>query len=266
LQKAQKARQRTLAREHGRYESIPTIRFGGSIMSIRKASFGILLGLCVFATSAIAQVAPDRLFPITDVVPEYPVPAIRDGEEGWVYVQFTVTASGGVRDVRVSDAEPPQVFDAAAISAAQQFRFEPQTNNGTPADVADVGYVFRFDLTETVSLTAPEGVISRENDSMRLPPIELISTEDFIPLVAVAPSYPDQALEQEVSGWVIVRFTVTEMGAVEDAEVVDAEPPGIFDAAALRATQGFEYEPRLSDGRAVDVRGVYHMFKFRPST
>ena len=235
-------------------------------MSIRKASFGILLGLCVFATSAIAQVAPDRLFPITDVVTEYPVPAIRDGEEGWVYVQFTVTASGGVRDVRVSDAEPPQVFDAAAISAAQQFRFEPQTNNGTPADVADVGYVFRFDLTETVSLTAPEGVISRENDSMRLPPIELISTEDFIPLVAVAPSYPDQALEQEVSGWVIVRFTVTEMGAVEDAEVVDAEPPGIFDAAALRATQGFEYEPRLSDGRAVDVRGVYHMFKFRPST
>lgn len=235
-------------------------------MSIRKASFGILLGLSVFAISAIAQVAPDRLFPITDVVPEYPVPAIRDGEEGWVYVQFTVTATGGVRDVRVSDSEPPQIFNEAAVSAAQQFRFEPQINNGTPVDVTDVGYVFRFDLSETVSLTAPEGIISRENDSMRLPPIELISTEDFIPLVAVAPDYPEQALEQEAGGWVVVRFTVTEEGTVEDAEVVDAEPPGIFDAAALQATQQFKYEPRLSAGRAVNVSGVYHMFKFRPST
>ena len=236
------------------------------MMSFRKAGFCIFTTLCFLATSAISQVAPERLFPITDVVPEYPVPAIRDGEEGWVYVQFTVTAAGGITDVRVSDAEPPRVFDEAAISAAQQFRFEPQTNSGTPVDVADVGYVFRFDLTETVTLTAPEGVISRTSDSMRLPPIELISTEDFIPLVAVAPSYPDQALEQGVSGWVIVRFTVTEVGAIEDAEVVYAEPPGIFDAAALRATQGFEYEPQLSEGRAVNVSGVYHMFKFRPST
>jgi len=235
-------------------------------MSIRKTCFGLLLSLCVFATSAIAQVAPDQLFPITDVVPEYPVPAIRDGAEGWVFVQFTVTGAGGVRDVRVSDSEPPQMFDEAAISAAQQFRFEPQTENGNPIDVSDVGYVFRFDLSETVSLTAPEGVISLTNDSMRLPPIELISTEGFIPVVAVAPNYPDQALEQGAGGWVIVRFTVTDEGAVEDAEVVDAEPPGLFDATALRAAQDFKYEPRLSDGQAVSVRGVYHMFKFRPST
>lgn len=69
--------------------------------------------------------------------------------------------------MRVSDSEPPQMFDEAAISAAQQFRFEPQTNNGDPIDVSDVGYVFRFDLSETVNLTAPEGVISRTSDPMR---------------------------------------------------------------------------------------------------
>lgn len=69
-----------------------------------------------------------------------------------------------------------------------------------------------------------------------------------------------------MGGWVIVRFTVTDEGAVEDTDVVDAEPPGIFDAAAIRATQDFTYEPRLSEGRAANVRGVYHMFKFRPST
>tara|TARA_R110002072_G_scaffold247353_2_gene406499 strand:- start:48252 stop:48959 length:708 start_codon:yes stop_codon:yes gene_type:complete len=235
-------------------------------MSIRKICFVIFLSLCVVAPSAIAQVAPERLFPITDVVPEYPIPAIRDGAEGWVFVQFTVTAAGGVRDVRVSDSEPPQMFDEAAISAAQQFRFEPQTENGNPIDVSGVGYVFRFDLSETVSLTAPEGAISRVNDTMRLPPIELISSEGFIPIVAVAPNYPEQALEQEVGGWVIVRFTVTEEGDVEEAEVVDAEPAGLFDATALRAAQEFRYEPRLSNGRAVSVRGVYHMFKFRPST
>ncbi len=235
-------------------------------MSILKSRFAVILGLCLITTQAIAQAAPDQLFPITDVIPEYPVNAIRDGDEGWVLVEFTVTSAGGVRDVRVSDSEPPQTFDDAAVSASQQLRFEPQISNGVPIDIPGVGYVFRFDLSETVSLTAPEGLLSRSNSSLRLPPVEIISTENFIPLVAVAPDYPGQALEQGVGGWVIVRFTVTNAGDVEAAEVVDAEPPGTFDAAALRSIQDFKYEPRLSEGRAVPVRGVYHMFKFRPST
>ena len=124
-------------------------------MSIRTFQFASLLGLYLSTTHAFSQDSPNRLFPITDVVPEYPALAIRDEEEGWVHVQFTVTAAGGVRDVRVNDSEPPLVFDDAAIAAARQFRFEPQQDSGAPVDIEDVGYVFRFDLSETVTLTAP---------------------------------------------------------------------------------------------------------------
>lgn len=233
-------------------------------MTTLKLICGTFLILCLGSVSIVAKIADDQLFPITDVVPEYPVTAIRDGHEGWVFVQFTVTAAGGVSDVRVDDAEPALIFDEAAIAAAQQFRFEPQIINGTPIDVPDVGYVFRFDLSESVILTAPEGVLSQQPSSQRTPPVELISTEDFIPLTTTAPHYPASANEQGIGGWVIVRFTVTGIGAVDDAEVVDSEPAGVFDAAALEAIREFNYEPRVSEGLAVNVSGVYHMFKFRP--
>ncbi len=230
-----------------------------------KHIYKLIFGMCLGSTTVLAQNVPVQLFPITDVVPEYPVTAIRDGREGWVMVRFTVTTAGGVASVRVSDSEPPKIFDDAALAAAQQFRFEPQVQNGQAIDVPDVGYVFRFDLSEEVVLSAPDEMLSRETNSQRMPPVELVATEGFMPLSRVVPVYPDQALEQRIGGWVVIRFTVTGVGSVDDAEVIDSEPRGVFDVAALEAIKDFNYEPRLSDGRAVNVRNVYHMFKFRPS-
>ena len=76
-----------------------------------------------------------------------------------------------------------------------------------------------------------------------------------------APKYPRVAQRRNLSGWVSIEFTVALDGSVRDVEVRDAEPAEIFDNAAIRAVQKWEFEPVLENGVAVEKRaGVRMMF------
>lgn len=80
--------------------------------------------------------AENRDAQITRMVPpKYPLQAARDNQQGWVEVEFTVTADGSVSNARVVDAEPRRVFDRAAIEAVSRWQFKPALINGTPTAV-----------------------------------------------------------------------------------------------------------------------------------
>lgn len=89
-----------------------------------------------------------EMLPLVNIQPTYPTRAAQRGIEGWAQVSFTVTDTGGVRDVFVVDAEPAGMFDQASIRAAERFRFQPRVVNGQPVEVPNVQYVFRFQLEE----------------------------------------------------------------------------------------------------------------------
>lgn len=78
--------------------------------------------------------------------PRYPARARRRGIEGEVLVGFTVTASGGVAQLRVIEAAPKGYFEEAALEAARRFRFSPRTENGQAIAVADVRNRISFRL------------------------------------------------------------------------------------------------------------------------
>lgn len=61
----------------------------------------------------------------------YPRDAERNGVEGWVDVEFTIAADGSTQDLVVSGAQPPQVFDNAAVDAVKKWRFAPIVRDGT---------------------------------------------------------------------------------------------------------------------------------------
>ena len=44
--------------------------------------------------------------------------------------------------------------------------------------------------------------------------------------------------------------------------VVESEPSGIFDRAAIQAAQKFKYKPRVIDGVAIEVPGVQNKITF----
>jgi protein TonB len=85
---------------------------------------------------------------------------------------------------------------------------------------------------------------------------------DYLPIVKVAPVYPRRAQSRGIEGFVIVEFTVTKNGSVQDPKVIHAEPEGIFDRAAIAATLKFKYKPRVVDGQAMEVSGVQNKISF----
>jgi protein TonB len=83
-------------------------------------------------------------------------------------------------------------------------------------------------------------------------------------LVRSSPTvYPQRALEDLVSGWVELEFTVGRDGAVKDITVVNAEPRRTFDNAALTALRRYRYQPVVRDGETVEQRARIRM-RFAP--
>ena len=85
---------------------------------------------------------------------------------------------------------------------------------------------------------------------------------EYLPLRKVNPIYPRRAQQRGIEGFVILQFTVTETGSVENPVVIESEPPGIFDRAAIAAALKFKYKPRTVDGVAIRVDGVKHRIGF----
>ena len=94
-------------------------------------------------TPAPAQPAPVAAAPqgetrdvevVTPVAPTYPPQAARNREEGWVEVEFTVTAEGKVTNASVAASNPPRTFDREAVRSIERTKFSPRIENGVPVN------------------------------------------------------------------------------------------------------------------------------------
>jgi protein TonB len=82
------------------------------------------------------------------------------------------------------------------------------------------------------------------------------------PLIRINPDYPRRAIAARMEGWVQLQFTVAPSGAVSDVVVIDADPKGVFDDAAMKAVSRWKYAPKILDGRAVERRGLKVVLRF----
>jgi protein TonB len=78
------------------------------------------------------------------MAPEYPYGAVTRGTEGWVIVEFTVSASGAVKDAFVVDSHPKRAFDSAALRAVLGWRFRPKVEAGDAIEQTGVRRKFTF--------------------------------------------------------------------------------------------------------------------------
>ncbi len=104
-----------------------------------------------------------------------------------------------------------------------------------------------------------------------------ISDGEYLPIVKVQPQYPRRALSRGMTGWVILEFTVTAQGFVENPVVLEncgwvksartsdeceGKPNSVFDSAAKKAAVKFKYKPKVIDGNPVSTSGVPHKITF----
>jgi protein TonB len=84
-----------------------------------------------------------------------------------------------------------------------------------------------------------------------LGPVATQLDRDFMPLSRQPPQYPYKAARRGIEGWVRVSFRVTEAGTVEDVQVLDSDPAGVFEQAAIKAVYRWRFKPRLVNGQPV---------------
>jgi protein TonB len=75
----------------------------------------------------------------------------------------------------------------------------------------------------------------------------------LVPLSTARPQMPDWACKQKIRGWVEVVFTVQPNGHVTNVKLVDANPRGVFEAAAIESISNWIYDSG-SNAREVKQR------------
>jgi len=115
-------------------------------------------------------------------------------------------------------------------------------------DPVAVGGGFHMEAPQVATPTGPGG--------------STISDGEALPIVKVRPVYPQRAITRGIEGHVLVQFSIDELGRVVDARVLEAQPRGVFERAALQAVERFRYKPRVVNGEPIPVSGVQHRLTF----
>jgi protein TonB len=86
---------------------------------------------------------------------------------------------------------------------------------------------------------------------------------DYLPIVKVAPIYPQRALSRGIEGFCVVQYVVTKQGTIRDPFVIEDQcTSSLFHRASIQAALKFKYKPRVIDGQAVEVPGVQNKFTY----
>ena len=85
---------------------------------------------------------------IAKVHPVYPIYAEKRGLEGYVDVQYGVTEHGNVVDAKVTNAEPVDIFDTAALAAVSKYKYKPTVQGGVAVPTRDLITRVQFRLED----------------------------------------------------------------------------------------------------------------------
>jgi len=86
-----------------------------------------------------------------------------------------------------------------------------------------------------------------------------LSFGDLMPVNVVEPRFPRAAKRRDVSGWVELRFTVSETGFVDEVQVVNSQPATMFNKAAIDAVSQWTFEPVMRDGQAIRISSIVRL-------
>jgi periplasmic protein TonB len=166
---------------------------------------------------------------------------------------------------RVKGQEYQQVIQIEDVEQTKQQikKEEPQK-----AKIAEVIASEDEDIPDTVTI----GTTDLNVDSYVPPPpsdddnvVEFFALEN--PPQAkkrVEPEYPSLAEKGQVEGVVMVEVIIETDGSVKIAKVIDADPKGFFEDAALKAAKQWVFEPAKQRDKPVRVRyQIPFRFKLR---
>lgn len=86
--------------------------------------------------------------PLVRIEPRYPPRAESLGIEGWVIVEFTISAAGTVVDPVVVDAQPARIFNLSAKRAVSRWKYKPKLVDGVAVVREGVQVLLTFEMAK----------------------------------------------------------------------------------------------------------------------
>jgi len=88
------------------------------------------------------------------------------------------------------------------------------------------------------------------------PGVPTTGQSELVPVMRVAPQYPRAAARDGIAGYVVFELVINPDGTVRSAKPIEAQPRGVFEAAATQAIQRWKFRPKVVDGKAVESIGT----------
>lgn len=87
---------------------------------------------------------------------------------------------------------------------------------------------------------------------------------ELIALVRINPLYPMRARRLGQEGYVKVRVHVGKDGKPKKVEILEAQPPGVFERSVIRALKRWKFKPKTVGGKPVEQSGTLRLdFKLK---
>lgn len=170
--------------------------------------------------------------------PTYPKEALKKRISGNVILKATIDKKGRVESAEVVSS-PDDLLSESAIKAIRCWQYEPYKENGKSLKV-------QFTVNVTFALDG-----KKENRCSNSAPAKY----DKKPVLIrrVAPKYPAEAREKQISGQVLLEATADVSGNVKSLKVVKT-PDSLLSVAAMEAVKQWKYKPYIVNGTAKELR------------
>jgi protein TonB len=165
--------------------------------------------------------------------------------------------------MRLSDTDRVQMLDFVRLKRNEVAeRKDRKPERPEPAEVPDAPPSDSSDVDAGATLAVMAPSLSTDINVGR-GGIGIGGDGEYLPIVKVAPVYPRRALERGITGECLVVYTVTPAGTVRDVSVVEGQcTDSLFQRPSVEAALRFKYKPRVIDGVAIEVPGVYNRFYY----
>lgn len=170
--------------------------------------------------------------------------------------------------VKVRELEGPEYQQVIEIEEIEETKQQIKKEEPPKPKIAEVIEVEDEEGPDTVTIAETELDV---DSFVPPPPPDEGEVVDFfvlesppVPQKQIDPKYPDLARQGGVEGTVLVEVIIGFDGSVETAKVIQAEPAGFFEEAAMAAAKQWKFSPAKQRDKPVRVRyQIPFRFKLR---
>lgn len=187
---------------------------------------------------------------------------------GLFLIMDSMVSTGSMRTVELMDVEPVEfvrtVVDEETRSRDRRTPPPPKPREiarpqAQVTDIAQRATALDVSSSYEISSLLGEGggaAIAQNVLASSVGDFDVLMANDLVPISMLPPQFPPAARARGIEGWVDVIFVVSTRGDVEEAWVVESEPPEMFDQAAIDAAMRWRFRPVTENGEAVPAERI----------